>query len=139
MGVFAQTPNDNPSQPKYLVEGLFFNNSVPLKSLLPSEGSLIMLPDSVGNIIFGIYLPKDYVLADSIKAKAIPTENVKYSKRLLRDYDGRRPRQSDYQGVEVKVGEPFIKFEYTDIDNNVWNNKKLKDKIYVINIWQSEC
>ena len=39
----------------------------------------------------------------------------------------------------MEVGKPFIDFEYRDTENNIWNNEKLKDKIYVINLWQTEC
>lgn len=71
---------------------------------------------------------------------AIPAERVKFAKKLIRDYNGRKPQTVGvYQGIGAKVGEPLVKFEYSDIDGNVWNNEKLKNKIYVINIWQSEC
>ena len=39
----------------------------------------------------------------------------------------------------MKVGEPFVEFEHSDIDGNLWNNGKLRGKVYVINLWQSEC
>jgi len=72
--------------------------------------------------------------------KAIPAERVKYAEKLLRDYNGRKPQAvAVYEGIGVTVGEPFVKFEYSDMEDNVWNNEKLKDKVYVINIWQSEC
>ena len=63
-----------------------------------------------------------------------------FAKKLLRDYNGRKPQAvGKYEGIGVKVGEPMIRFEYPDIDGNVWNNEKLKDKVYVINLWQTEC
>lgn len=63
-----------------------------------------------------------------------------YSEQLLRDYNGRRPATTaTYQGIGVTVGEPFIDFSYNDTENRTWNNASLKGKVYVINVWQSEC
>ncbi len=137
-GVCAQTTNDNLVQAGVVVDGLFFDKFS--KSLLPGGATISLLADSEGNKVMAIYLPEGYILDDSIKAKAIPSEQIKYADKLLRDFNGRKPDKiAKYTGIGVKVGEPFIKFEYSDIDNKVWNNKKLKDKVYVINIWQSEC
>ena len=137
-GVCAQTTNDNLVQAGVVVDGLFFDKFS--KSLLPGGATISLLADSEGNKVMAIYLPEGYILDDSIKAKAIPSEQVKYADKLLRDFNGRKPDKiAKYTGIGVKVGEPFIKFEYSDIDNKVWNNKKLKYKVYVINIWQSEC
>ncbi len=84
--------------------------------------------------------PKDIVLDESVAAKAIPAARVQYAEKLQRDYNGRKPQAvGKYEGIGVKVGEPMIRFEYQDTDGNVWNNEKLKDKVYVINLWQTEC
>lgn len=100
--------------------------------------NLLKSPD--GGKVMGIYLPTGFELDDSIKTKAIPTEQVKHAEKLLRDYNGRRPRKiALYEGIGVKVGEPFVKFRYTDTNDEVWDNEKLKDKTYVINVWQTEC
>ncbi|MDE6753175.1 MAG: TlpA family protein disulfide reductase [Muribaculaceae bacterium] len=140
MNIFAQTDNEKLVQAKLIVDGLFFDNPKLMKSLLPGGASIIPIKDEEKNMIMGIYLPEGFVLDDSIKAKAIPAERVKYSDKLLRDYNGRRPQNLGvYEGIGVKEGEPFVKFEYRDIDNNVWNNEKLKGKIFVINLWQTEC
>lgn len=140
VGVYAQTPNDSLVNAAVLVDSLFFDKSAPTESLIPGNSTIVMLKDPDGAMVFGVYLPKGYVLEESIKAKAIPVERVKYAKKLLRDYNGRKPQTGAvYGGIGVKVGEPFIKFEYPDIDGNVWNNEILKDKVFVINLWQSEC
>lgn len=102
--------------------------------------TLAILKDPDGAKVLGIYLPEGYVLDESTTEKAIPAERVKHAEKLLRDYNGRKPQiVGKYQGIGVKEGEPMVKFDYSDIDGNVWNNEKLKDKVYVINIWQSEC
>lgn len=138
--IFAQAPNDNLMQAAAIVDGFFFDKNVNAKSLIPGNSTLAVLKDPDGAMVIAVYLPDGFVLEDSVKAKAIPAENVKYSDKLLRDYNGRKPQTVGvYEGIGVKVGEPFVNFEYSDIDNNVWNNEKLKDKIYVINLWQSEC
>ena len=63
-----------------------------------------------------------------------------YADKLLRDYNGRKPQTvAVYEGIGVKVGEPFLEFEYSDINGNVWNNNILKGKVFVLNLWQSEC
>lgn len=140
VGVSAKTENDSLRQATVIVEGLFFDKSVPPKSLVPGNSTLAMLKDPDGNSVIGIYLPDGYEMEESVKAKAIPAEQVRHAARLLRDYNGRRPRNvAAYQGIGVKVGEPFIKFEYADTDDKVWNNEILKGKIYVINVWQTEC
>lgn len=65
---------------------------------------------------------------------------MKYADRLLRDYNGRKPQTAaGYVGIGVKVGEPFVEFEYSDINGNTWNNDILKGKVFVVNLWQSEC
>ena len=140
MNIYARTPTDSLKQAVAIVDGLFFDKSVPAKSLIPGNSTLAVLKDPERAMVLAVYLPEGFVLEDSMKAKAIPAENVKYSDRLLRDYHGRKPQTVGvYQGIGVKVGEPFVNFEYSDIDNNIWNNEKLKDNIYVINLWQSEC
>lgn len=139
-GIYAQTPDDNLKQAAAIVDGLFFDKSVPTKSLIPGNSTLAVLKDPDGKIVVAVYLPKGYVLEDAMKAKAIPAENVMHAEKLLRDYNSHKPQTTAaYEGIGVKVGEPFIKFEYSDVDNNVWNNEKLKNKVYVINLWQSEC
>lgn len=138
--VYAQTPNDSLRQAAAIVDGLFFDKSTPTKSLIPGNSTMAVLKDQDGNIVIGVYLPEGYVLEETMKAKAIPAANVKYAERLLRDYYGRKPQTvAVYEGIGVKVGEPFVKFEYSDIDNNMWNNEELKNKVFVINLWQSEC
>ena len=138
--ISAQTPDDSLKQAVAIVDGLFFDQSVPAKSLIPGNSTLAVLKDPDGANVIAVYLPNGFVLEDSMKARDIPPKNVKHSDKLLRDYDERKPQTvADYKGIGVKVGEPFINFEYSDIDNNIWNNDKLKNKIYVINLWQSEC
>lgn len=123
-----------------IVDGLFFDKSMPSESIIPGGSTMVILKDPDGTMVLGVYLPEGFVLDESAKAKAIPAERVKHAEKLLRDYNGRKPQTTEvYQGIGVEVGNPMIEFEYTDIDGNVWNNEKLKDKIYVINIWQSEC
>lgn len=140
LGIYAQTPSDSLIQAAAIADGLFFDKSMPSESIIPRNSTMAILKDPDGNAVLGVYLPKGYVLDESTKAKAIPADRVKYAEKLLRDYNGRRPQTiGGYQGIGAKVGEPLVKFEYSDIDGNVWNNDKLKGKIYVINIWQSEC
>ena len=140
VSIYAQTTTDSLKQAAVIADGLFFDMSVPAKSLIPGNSTMAVLKDPDGAIVIAVYLPDGFDLEDSMKAKAIPAENVKYSDKLLRDYNGRKPQTVGvYQGIGVKVGEPFVNFEYSDIDNNIWNNEKLKNKIYVINLWQSEC
>lgn len=139
-GLYAQMPNDSLKQAAAIVDGMFFDKSVPTRSLIPGNSTMAILKDPDGARVIAVYLPEGFVLEDSIKAKAIPAESVKYSDKLLRDYNGRKPQTvTVYEGIGVKVGEPFINFEYSDIDNNIWNNEKLNNKIFVINLWQSEC
>lgn len=140
LSVYSQTPGDSLIQAAAIVDGLFFDKSMPTKSLIPGGSTLAILKDPNGAKVLGIYLPEGYVLDESITEKAIPAERVKHAEKLLRDYNGRKPQiVGKYQGIGVKEGEPMVKFDYSDIDGNVWNNEKLKDKVYVINIWQSEC
>lgn len=138
LNVFAQT--ESLVQAAAIVDGRFYDKSVPAKSLIPGGSTMVLLKDPDGATVIGAYLPEGYVVEESIIEKAIPAERVKYASQLLRDYNGRKPQTVDvYDGIGVEVGEPMIKFEYYDIDNNVWNNEKLKDKAFVINIWQTEC
>ena len=138
--MYAQTPNDSHVQPAAIVDGLFFDKSMPTKSLIPEGSSGAVLKDPEGKMVMAIYLPEGYILEDSIINKAIPADRVAYAEKLLRDYEGRRPQTMvGHTGIGVTTGEPFIDFEYFDTDNNVWNNEKLKDTIYVINLWQTEC
>lgn len=140
IGLYAQTHGDNLKQAAAIVDGMFFDKSIPTKSLIPGNSKLAVLKDPDGNMVIGVYLPEGYVLEETMKAKAIPTECVKYAEKLLRDYNWRKPQTvAVYGGIGVKVGEPFVKFEYSDINNNVWNNEKLKNNVFVINLWQSEC
>lgn len=140
LSIDAQTPADSVSQAAAIVDGLFFDKSISTKSIMPGGSTLAILKDPDGATVLGVYLPEGYVLDKSTIAKAIPAERVKHAKKLLRDYNGRKPQTKyTYQGIGAEVGEPLVKFEYSDIDGNVWNNEKLKGKVFVINIWQSEC
>lgn len=140
LSIYAQAPSDSITQAAAIVDGLFFDKSVSTKSLVPGGSTMAVLKDPEGGMVIGVYLPEGYALEESVKAKAIPAERVKYAKKLLRDYNGRKPQTVGiYEGIGVKVGEPFIKFEYSDVDSEVWNNEKLKGKVYVINLWQTEC
>ncbi|MBD5356190.1 MAG: TlpA family protein disulfide reductase [Bacteroides sp.] len=138
--MYAQTSNDSLVRAAAIVDGLFFDKSVPTKSLIPGESTIAILKDPEGKKVMAVYLPQGYIMEESIVNKAIPVESVMYSQKLLRDYEGRKPQTTyGYSGIGVTVGEPFIDFEYCDTENILWNNEKLKDKIYVINLWQTEC
>lgn len=141
MSMYAQTSNDSSSvRATAIVDGLFFDKSVPAKSLIPGESTIAILKDPDGNKVMAVYLPQGYTMDESIVNKAIPVEHVMHAIKLLRDYEGRKPQTTaGYTGIGVSVGEPFIDFEYRDTENNIWNNEKLKDKVYVINLWQTEC
>lgn len=140
LSVYAQASTDSLIKAAVIVEGLFFDKSVSIKSITPGGSTMAVLKDPEGAMVIGVYLPKGYTLEEAVMAKAIPAERVKFADLLIRDYNAHKPQSvANYQGIGAKVGEPFIKFEYSDTDGNVWNNEKLKDKIYVINIWQSEC
>lgn len=136
----AQNTTDSLVQAAAIVDGLFFDKSAPTNSLIPGGSTIAMLKDPDGQRIIAVYPPQGYTLDESVVAIAIPASRVKYAEQLLRQYDGRKPQTTTvYEGIGVTVGEPFINFEYSDTENHVWNNEKLKGKIYVINIWQSEC
>lgn len=138
--MYAQTSNESLVRAAAIVDGLFFDESAPTKSLIPGGSSMAVLKDPKGKMVMAVYLPQGYIMDDSIKKKAIPAERVLYAEKLLRDYEGRKPdTTAGYTGIGVTVGEPFIDFEYPDTENNIWNNEKLKGKIYVINLWQTEC
>lgn len=140
LSIYAQAPADSLIHAAAIVDGLFFDKSIPTKSIIPGGSTLAILRDPDGTAVLGVYLPDGYSLDKSTTAKAIPAERVKYAGNLLRDYNGRKPQSTDtYEGIGVKTGEPMVGFEYSDIDGNVWNNEKLKGSVYVINIWQSEC
>lgn len=140
LSFYAQTPSDSLVEATAIVDGLFFDKSMPKKSLIPGGSTVTLLKAPDGGMVIGIYLPQGYVLDESKTVKAIPAERVKFAEKLLRDYNERKPQTvATYQGIGVKEGDSMVKFEYSDIDGNAWNNEKLKDRIYVINIWQSEC
>lgn len=92
MSIYAQTTNDSLKQAAVIVDGLFFDKSVPTKSLIPGNSTTAVLKDPDGAMVIAVYLPDGFVLEDSMKANAIPPENVKYSDKLLRDYLGRKPQ-----------------------------------------------
>ena len=134
----AQTADDSLIRASAIADGLFFDSSVPTKSLIPANSTTAILKEPDGKAVLAVYFPKDHVMEESLKEKAIPAECVLYSDKLIRDYEGRRPLPVA-SGIGVRIGEPFVRFEYADTDSNVWNNDKLKDRIFVINIWQTEC
>ena len=140
VSVYAQTATDSLRQAAVIVDGLFFDNSMSPKSLIPGNSHLVVMKDPDGAMVLGVYLPEGFEMDESVKAKAIPAESVRYSDKLMRDYEERKPQTlAAYKGIGVKVGEPFVEFEHSDIDGNLWNNEKLRGKVYVINLWQSEC
>ncbi len=139
-GVYSQTPSDSLIRANVIVDGLFFDKSVPRKDLIPGSSTIASLIDPEGKMVMAVYLPKGYKMEETIVSKAIPAERIMYAKKLLCDYEGRKPMTPyGYTGIGLNVGDPFIDFEYRDTEENIWNNEKLKDKIYVINIWQTEC
>lgn len=138
LNVPAQTANEGLVKASAIADGLFFDSKVSLKSLIPANSTTATLKDPDGKAVVAVYFPKDHVMEESLKEKAIPAERVQYSDKLIRDYEGRRPLPVA-SGIGVRIGEPFVRFEYADMDSNIWNNDILKDRIYVINIWQTEC
>lgn len=140
LSIYAQTPTDSLIQAAAIVDGLFFDKSMPTKSLIPGGATMAVLKDPDGAMVIGVYLPQGYVLDESTTAMAIPAERVKFAEKLIRDYNGHKPQTvAVYGGIGVKVGEPFVEFEYFDIKGNTWNNDILKGKVFVLNLWQSEC
>ncbi len=140
ISVFAQTPNDSLVRADIIVDGLFFDKTVSKKSLIPGGSAMDLIKDPKGEMVFLIYLPIGYTMETTVVDKAIPADKVRYSKELLKEYRNHKPQTlSVYTGIGVKEGEPFIDFEYRDTENNMWNNEKLKGKIFVINLWQTEC
>lgn len=136
----AQAKEDNFITPGYIFEGYFFTKTdVDFKKIISQGTSIAMLTDPDGNTIFGVYLGKGGSVDKKIFKKAIPIEKVKHSRQLLRDYNGRRPNPDKNGMVQLKVGQPFIDFNYKDTRNKIWNNRSLKGKVYVINVWQKEC
>lgn len=138
LSMLAQTADYSMVKASAIADGLFFDSKVSLKSLIPANSTTATLKDPDGKAVLAVYFPKDHVMEESLKEKAIPAERVQYADKLIRDYEGRRPRPVA-SGISVRIGELFVRFEYVDTDSNVWNNDKLKDKIYVINLWQTEC
>lgn len=140
LSIYAQTPSDSLVKAAAIVDGFFFDKSMPTETLIPGGSTMAVLKDPDGAMVIGVYLPEGFFLEESVKAKAIPAERVMYADKLLRDYNGRKPQTvAVYEGIGVKVGEPFVEFEYSDINGNVWNNNILKGKVFVLNLWQSEC
>ena len=140
LNINAQTSDDSCVQPVAIVDGLFFDKSVPAKSIIPENSTTAVLKDPEGKLVLAVYPPQGFIFEKSIVNMAIPAEHVAYAEKLMRDYEGRKPHpEFGYSGIGAEVGKPFIKFEYRDTENNIWNNEKLKDKIYVINLWQTEC
>ena len=77
LSMYAQTSNDSLMQATAIVDGLFFNKSVPAKSLIPGESTSAILKDPEGNKVMAVYLPQGYVMEETIVNKAIPPECVK--------------------------------------------------------------
>lgn len=140
VSAFAQTSADSLVNATAVVDGLFFGKTAPTKSLIPGGSTISMLKDPEGKRVMAVYLPQGFTLDDEIVEIAIPSDRVKHADQLLSQYNDNRPQTTPvYEGIGVNVGEPFIKFRYKDTDNQVWDNKKLKGKIYVVNVWQTEC
>lgn len=135
----AQEQTDSIVVPFCISDGYFFAKES-MRDVMPGGSTVNLMKDPDGNRIMGIYLPEGFALDDAIKVKAIPANRIKYAQLLLRDYNGRRPANTNkFEGIGVKVGEPFISFNYVDTNNRLWNNEAVKGKVYVINIWQKEC
>lgn len=140
VSAIAQVPVDSLVYATVIVDGLFFDKTAPTKSLIPGGSSISMLKDPEGQRVMAVYLPQSFTLDENIVKVAIPSDRVKYAEQLIRQYNDCKPQTTTvYEGIGVSIGEPFIRFEYKDTNNKVWNNEKLKGKIYVINVWQSEC
>lgn len=138
--LFAQTTADNLVRATAIVDGLFFDKSIPVKSIIPGGSTMSVLCDPDDQRVLGVYLPQGYTLEEDIKSRAVPADRVMYSEILLRDYNGRKPTTTTiYQGIGVTVGEPFINFSYKDTEHCTWDNAILRGKVYVINVWQREC
>jgi len=135
----AHNQTDSIVIPFCISDGYFFDKDN-FRDVAPGGSTSILMKDPDGNRIIGIYLPEGFALDNSVITKAIPAERVKHAQQLLRDYNGRHPAKTNkYKGIGVKIGEPFISFNYIDTDNRVWNNEAVKGKVYVLNVWQKEC
>lgn len=136
---FAQEQVDSLITPFCISDGHFFAKEN-FRDVMPGGSTIAPMRDPDGNKIIGVFLPDGFTLDESVIAKAIPAEKVKYADKLLRDYNGRKPSVlNKYEGIGVEVGKPFINFNYKDTDNQIWNNQTVAGKVYVINVWQSEC
>lgn len=56
----AQAPNDSLIQAAAIVDGLFFDKTVPTKSLIPGSSTIAVLNHPDGNMVIGVYLPEGY-------------------------------------------------------------------------------
>lgn len=137
--VSAQEQTDSLVTPFCISDGFFFAKEN-LRDVLPGGATMAILVTPDGDRLMGVYLPEGLSLDSNIIAKAIPPEKVRNAQKLLRDYNGRRPSVlNKNEGIGVEVGQPFISFSYKDTDNNGWNNQSVAGKVYVVNVWQSEC
>lgn len=135
----AQEQPDSFVTPFCISDGYFFAKEN-FRDVMPGGSTIAPMKDPDGNKLIGVYLPEGFSLDENIIAKAIPADKVKYAEKLLRDYNGRKPSiLNKYEGIGVEVGKPFINFNYRDTSNKVWNNQSVAGKVYVINVWQSEC
>ena len=136
---FANEQTDSLIIPFCISDGHFFAKEN-FRDVMPGGSTIATMKDPDGNKLIGVFLPEGFTLDESIIALAISPESVKYADKLLRDYNGRKPSVlNKYTGIGVEVGKPFINFNYKDTDNNIWNNRSVAGKVYVINVWQSEC
>ena len=92
LSIYAQTPSDSLVQPAAIVDGLFFDKSMPTKSLIPGGSTMAVFKAPDGVMVIGLYLPQGYTMDESTKAKAILAKRVKYAEKRLRDYNGRKPQ-----------------------------------------------
>lgn len=129
-----------------ILNGYFFNElpAAVKNNVLPQDINMFFIetPDATKAVC--MYSPSIVLTEESLQY-AVPVEDVKEGKELLRRYNEQKERA---QGLGftiaatkplIKVGDKFPDFSATDIAGKTWTNADVDGKVMVLNLWFTGC
>lgn len=143
---FGVTVSAESAKKMIILNGYFFNElpAAVKNGIIPQDINIFVIetPNSVKAV--GMYSPS-IVLSEETLQRAVPVEEVKDGKELLRRYNEQKDKSKCFSSSKeaakpsIKVGNKFPQFSATDITGKTWTNADVEGKVMVLNLWFTGC
>lgn len=129
-----------------IFNGYFFNElpSAVKSSVTAQDMKMFFIETPNETKAVGIYSPSVELSEESLRY-AVPVENVREGKELLRRYNKQKENSDNISFVMsateplLKIGDRFPDFSATDITGKTWTDADINGKVTVLNLWFTGC